>query len=244
MKLLTPQLVAETNDYIVVNKPSGLLVHPADSSPDEKTLVDWLVKKYPATKKVGDEPAVRPGIVHRLDREASGLLVIARTQKMFNALKAQFQDHTIEKEYLVLVHGKLLNNHGEITLPISRASRGGRMAAHGKGMEDAHEAHTFYQVVQRFGAATLLRVKIKTGRTHQIRVHMYALQHPVVGDSLYPVKKTGKNKIGKNFPPAPHLFLHATHLEFQDLGGEKISCDASLPPELETYLTLFKPQLV
>ena len=239
MSTLTPQVIAETPDYVVVLKPAGLLVHEADSAPGEKTLVDWLIKKYPEVKKVGDDPKTRPGIVHRLDREASGLLVVARTQKMFEMLKIQFQEHTIDKRYMVLVHGKVINSHGDIKLPIGRAGRGGRMAAHNTGVEDAREAHTFYEVKARHGGVTLLEVTITTGRTHQIRVHMFALQHPVVGDTLYPVKK-----VGKAFPILDRLFLHATHLAFTDLAGQRVEFDAPLPTELDRYLTYFKPVTV
>lgn len=229
-----PRIIEETADYVVLDKPSGLLVHPADSSPDEKTLVDWLVERYPEIVGVGDEPEFRPGIVHRLDREASGVLVVARTQQMYDHLKNQFQDRSIHKEYVVLVHGKVAREFGEITLPISRASRGGRMAAHGIGA-DALEAHTEYFVERRFTNTTLLRVNIHTGRTHQIRVHMFALQHPVVGDSLYPVKK-----VGKSFVQPERLLLHARKMTFTDLGGNQKSFEAPLADDFESYLGLLK----
>jgi len=237
---LEPELLEETSDYIVIVKPAGLLVHPADSSPDEPTLVDWLIKKYPKIKTVGDEPDVRPGIVHRLDREASGVMVVALTQKSYDSLKQQFQERTMDKEYLVLVHGKLLNEFGEINLPISRMTRGGRMAAHSTNYEDGNEARTEYFVEKRFSTTTLLRVHIHTGRTHQIRVHMFSLQHPVVGDTLYPLKKFGKTKMGKAFPTPPRLCLHAARLVFTDLKGERREFVAELPPDFADYLTKFK----
>lgn len=237
---LEPDIIEQTDDYVVIVKPAGLLVHPADSSPDEPTLVDWLVKKFPQIKTVGDEPELRPGIVHRLDREASGLMVIALNQKTFDALKAQFQDRTIEKEYLVLVHGKMLRDFGEINLPISRMSRGGRMAAHSSNYEDGNEARTEYFVEKRFSTTTLLRVHIHTGRTHQIRVHMFSLQHPVVGDTLYPLKKFGKTKMGKAFPLPPRLCLHAARLAFTDNAGVRKEFFAELPQDFAHYLTQFK----
>lgn len=237
---LVPDIIEQTDDYVVIVKPAGLLVHPADSSPDEPTLVDWLVEKFPQIKTVGDEPELRPGIVHRLDREASGLMVIALNQKTFDALKMQFQDRTIEKEYLVLVHGKMLRDFGEINLPIGRISRGGRMAAHSSNYEEGNEARTEYFVEKRFSTTTLLRVHIHTGRTHQIRVHMFSLQHPVVGDTLYPLKKFGKTKMGKAFPLPPRLCLHAARLVFTDKTGARKEFLAELPPDFANYLTQFK----
>lgn len=237
---LEPDIIEQTDDYVVIVKPAGLLVHPADSSPDEPSLTDWLVKKFPQIKTVGDDPELRPGIVHRLDREASGLMVIALNQKTFDALKVQFQERTIEKEYLVLVHGKMLRDFGEINLPISRVSRGGRMAAHSSNYEDGNEARTEYFVEKRFSTTTLLRVHILTGRTHQIRVHMFSLQHPVVGDTLYPLKKFGKTKMGKAFPVPPRLCLHAARLAFTDSAGVRKEYLAELPPDFAHYLTQFK----
>lgn len=232
---LVPTIIAATDDFVVLNKPHGLLVHEAESAPDEKTLVDWLLKKFPKIKKVGDEPKVRPGIVHRLDREASGLLLVALTPAMFEHLKNQFQEHTITKEYLVLVHGKVKNDWGEIKLPIMRQSHAGRMAARPVGNEEAKEAHTEYYVEQRFGSTTLLRVILHTGRTHQIRVHFYALGHPVVGDTLYE-----KRLHAKTFPVPPRLFLHAARLGFDDLQNQHQEFTVELPPELADYLKNFK----
>ncbi len=239
-KSLTPVIIAEHADFVVLEKPAGLLVHKAESSPDEKTLVDWLLKKYPEVKKVGDDREIRPGIVHRLDREASGLMVVARTQAMFEHLKTQFQEHTIDKEYFAIVYGKMNREFGEINLPISRTSQGGRMAAHSIGFEEANEARTEYFVEKKFTTVTLLRIVIHTGRTHQIRVHMFALQHPLVGDSLYPVQKFGPTKPGKSFVAPPRLCLHSTKLGFTDLSGARQDFTSPLPEDLKNYLKNFK----
>lgn len=239
LKNCEPVIVATEKDFVIVNKPAGLLVHEADSSPGEITLVDWLREKFPHIQNVGDDPTVRPGIVHRLDREASGLIVVALTQEMFDHVKEQFRARTIEKEYLTLVHGRVKNDWGEITLPIARQRGTGRMAARAKGDGDdarAHDAHTEYYVAQRFGNTTLLRVRIHTGRTHQIRVHLFSLGAPVVGDTLY-----AKRLLAKSFPPAPRLFLHAARLAFFDLSGTRREFFAALPVELATYLKNFKP---
>lgn len=232
-----PQIVARTDEFAVLEKPAGLLVHRAESSPVESTLADWVVAQFPSARGVGDEPAVRPGIVHRLDREASGLLVVALTQESFENLKRQFAERTTQKEYLVLVHGRMVRDHGDVKLPISRAAHGGRMAAHASGsdIEDVREAHTEFSVERRFTNATLLRVRIHSGRTHQIRVHMFALGHAVVGDPLYRPKK-----IGKAFPQPPRLFLHAARLAFSDSAGERHDFVSALPSDLAQFLLQLK----
>lgn len=252
---LTPKVVAETTDYIIIDKPSGLLVHPTQAN-ETNTLAAWLIKNYPEVKKIGDDPKVRPGIVHRLDKEASGLLAVARTQKMFEHLKNQFKNRTIEKEYLALAHGKVAKDWDEIIFPIARGENSDRMAARplaqakyvstlaviptevdeslDKEMAPGEkEAHTEFFVEQRFVNFTLLRVIIHTGRMHQIRVHLLAYNHPLVGDPLYFQKKrrhTWDEKLGR-------LFLHSTKLAFIDLAGEKKIFESPLPKPLQSFLS-------
>lgn len=228
------KIIAETSDYVVVEKPSGVLAHAVAGQGAARTVAGWLVKKYPAARLVGDEPKTRPGIVHRLDRAASGLMVTALTPAMFAHLKQQFQEHSVDKEYLVLVHGRVLNDHGEINLPMARQKSSGRMAARPAGDEEARAARTFYEIIIRFSNATFLRVKIITGRSHQIRVHLRALGHSVVGDDLYAPKK-----IAKSFPVAPRLFLHCAKLGFTDLAGVAHAFTSELPSELADYLKNF-----
>jgi 23S rRNA pseudouridine1911/1915/1917 synthase len=237
------KIVAETPDYVVIEKPAGLLVHPTMAE-EKNTLVSWLTKKYPKIKTVGDEPDLRPGIVHRLDKEASGLLVVAKTQKMFEHLKEQFKNRTIEKEYLALVHGRVAKDWDEINFPIARGETNDRMAARpilkrvGKQSmatldEGEKEAKTEFLVEKRFANCTFVRVTIHTGRMHQIRVHMLAYNNPLVGDPLYFQKKRKKNldeKLGR-------MFLHSIKLGFTDLHGEKQMFESPLPPELAKFLT-------
>lgn len=230
---MNPDLVAVTDEFVVVNKPSGMLTHPAPAmhyAHDAVALTDYLVAQFPEMAHVGDEPKERPGLVHRLDREASGLIVAARTKKSFENLKRQFQERTIEKEYLALVYGRVTRDYGEINFSIGRGADG-RMAARSAEDENSREAHTEFFVERRFTNATLLRVRIHSGRTHQIRVHLFALQHPVVGDTLYRPKK-----IAKSFPQPSRLFLHAAHLSFLDMIGGRHTFDAPLPPELQQYV--------
>lgn len=234
-KLPEPKIIAETLDYIVVEKPTGMLSHPTMAG-ETDTLADFITNKFPEVKKVGEDPA-RPGIVHRLDREASGLMVVARTQKMFTHLKEQFKNRTIEKEYTALVHDPVARNWGEINFPIARSETSARMAAlPSQAGNDAKEAKTEFLVEEQFVNFSLLKVKIHTGRMHQIRVHFLAYDHPLVGDPLYFQKKQKRHwdeKLGR-------LFLHSTKLGFTDLEGIKQTFESPLPKELKNFLKEIK----
>lgn len=233
------EILEETPDYIVLNKPAGLLIHPTQAQ-EKKTLTAWLLKKYPEIKNVGENP-VRPGIVHRLDKETSGLLVIARTQKMFIHLKQQFKDRAVQKIYSVLIYGVIDSDKGIIDFQIDRGS-GGKMAARPKTdvlklknvgkIQKGKEALTEFFVEKRFTRFTLLKVHIHTGRTNQIRVHMFAYGHPVVGDTLYMNKKL----IKKSERQLGRLFLCAKELCFKDLQGQEKCFGIELPTELKDYL--------
>ena len=236
-------IVSETADYLVINKPSGILVHPTEAN-EPITLVSWLLKKYPKIKKVGDSPE-RPGIVHRLDKEASGLLVIAKNQSMFEHLKKQFQERTVDKEYFVLVHGVVNRNNDSIDFEIDRGADG-RMVARPKTdkfklknvnkIQEGKEALTEFVVEKRFARFTLLKVKIFTGRTNQIRVHMLAYNHPVVGDSLYFNKKLNR----KRDQELGRVFLHSAKLCFNDLTEVRQCYELPLPVELADFLKNLK----
>ncbi len=229
------EIISVTPDYVVVDKPTGMLSH-ATMAGEKNTLANFITKKYPGVKKVGDDP-MRPGIVHRLDKEASGLMVIARTQKMFNHLKEQFKNRTIEKEYLALAHEPMARNWDEINFPISRSETSDRMAAIPAGEASrGKEAKTEFSVEKNFINFSLIRVKIHTGRMHQIRVHLLAYNHPIVGDPLYFQKKQKRNwdeRLGR-------LFLHSTKLGFTDLDGNRQTFELPLPKELDEFLTLLK----
>jgi len=235
-KIKDIKIIKKTDDYLVINKPSGLLVHPTQAK-EKNTLANLLAKKYPELKKVGDDP-VRPGIVHRLDKDASGLMVIARTQKMFKHLKKQFKLREVDKEYMVLVNGKVLADEGKIDFAITRSKNSDRMAAlpTSQELEKAKDALTEFWVEKKFINFTLLRVKIHTGRTHQIRVHMLAYNHPIVGDKIYFQKKQKRkwsDKLGR-------IFLHCVKLGFKDLDGKKCVFETELSKELEEFLKEIK----
>lgn len=242
-----PKIITETADYLVIDKPAGLAVHGGGNI-QEPTLIDWLLLKYPDIKNIGEDET-RPGIVHRLDKEVSGLMVVAKNNPSFSNLKNQFKNRTIHKEYLALVHGQLKQENGLINFSISRARDGHRMAALPAGTEElllrksprgrdqgnidswikARTAETKFDVVKKFINYSLVRVQIKTGRTHQIRVHFFAYGHPLVGDRLYGARKLQlKNeKLGLQ-----RVWLLANHLSFQDLKGVVQKFTLETPPEL------------
>ncbi len=224
-------LIDEKPEYLVVEKPAGLLVHRAPGK-TETTLADELAERFPALLGVGESPE-RPGMVHRLDRDVSGLMVIAKTEPMFLELKRQFKNREIKKEYTALVHGVLTpsQEHGIIDRPIGRSLTGrGRMAAYSQEQEKSREAKTEYWVSERLRHHTLLRVQIHTGRSHQIRVHLFSLGYPIVGDTLYKQKRIKPARIER-------IFLHASVLGFKDLDGGYHEYESKLPEELQNFLT-------
>ncbi|KKP59445.1 MAG: Pseudouridine synthase [Candidatus Magasanikbacteria bacterium GW2011_GWC2_34_16] len=233
------KIIKTTSDYIVIEKPTGLLTHPTQAEEKESVATN-LAKKYPEIKKIGDDP-IRPGIVHRLDKDASGLLVVARTQKMFNHLKNQFKNHTIDKEYSVLVHGKVAREWSTINFRLARGQNQDRVVAvpltkYGVNTEKGKEALTEFNIAKHFVNFTLLNINIHTGRMHQIRAHMLAYNHPVVGDPLYFQKKR-KSKWDE---VCGRLFLHCTKLAFVDLDGKTQKFESPLPKELSEFLKLLK----
>jgi 23S rRNA pseudouridine1911/1915/1917 synthase len=231
----------EDNDLAIINKPAGMMVHAgAGATEDERnrgTLVNALLHHFQQLSKVGGE--MRPGIVHRLDKETSGLIVVAKNDQAHRKLASQFARREVKKIYLALVHGWLKKDSGTISASISRDRiRRIRMTTRGSG---GREAVSHYTVLRRYdtpyGKFSLLEVRIDTGRTHQIRVHLGSLGHPVVGDTLYGapreirVGKAGAISLSRNF-------LHAAQLTLSHpRTGEQLNLKAPLPPALETFLT-------
>lgn len=208
----------ETDDWIVVYKPHGVLMHPDHDHPGG-TLIDAIIEHAPEVAKVGEDP-VRPGIVSRLDKDVSGIVVVAKTQSAFEALKKQFAEHSVEKEYIALVYGEMEQDEGDIRFRIARSGTKARMAAIPETSKDGQAAWTHYTVIERFKGATLLKLQILTGRTHQIRAHMLAMNHPVVGDVLYQPKSVSR-KIS-----SPRILLQSVRLAFNDpKTGERESFD-------------------
>lgn len=238
-------VIYEDKNFLAVYKPAGILVHPLKTKnyklkTNELTLVDWLIKNYPEVKKVGDDPKTRPGIVHRLDKDTSGVILVARNQKYFEYLKKLFQNHQIKKTYLALVWGKLTPKIGVIKKPI--LIKGGTIKRTVWRGRAEKEAITEYRALKYFNITnpddrqsllyfSLVRVIPETGRTHQIRVHLASVGHPVVGDTLYGPKRS---PFGRS--PAGRQFLHAQSLEFNTAQGKRIRIDAELSPELKAVL--------
>ena len=222
-----PKILLETDDYLVLNKPSGLMVHPALNNP-QVTLVDWLLEKYPQVKKVG-ENAQRPGIIHRLDRDVSGAMLIALNQPTYAYFKKKFQEHEIKKTYTALAHGKFEDSEMFIDFPLIRSRRAGRIVAQPKATSEGRQAQTMITVEKQYQQTTLILCQPITGRTHQIRVHCKAVGHPIVGDPIYGQKKSSLNP--------GRIFLHSTNLEFTDNKNEKIVIKCPLPKILKDFLT-------
>ena len=206
------EILSVTDDYIVVNKPSGLIVHPSKIHPQHDTLIDAIIAQFPEVQKVGDDPS-RPGIIHRLDKDASGVMVIARNQNSFEDLKRQFKTRTVYKEYLILTYGTVEPSEGTIDKPIAR-SVGHHTKFAAKSNDTGKQAITEYWTICATPQFSLIRVHPLTGRTHQIRVHFHSKGNSLVGDMIYRLKK------GKLIASA-RLMLHARELSFVDLNGEK-----------------------
>ncbi len=224
-------IIFENSDVLVVNKPAGLLVHPTLAS-HEPTLMEAVLGYDAHIKGVGGD-LHRSGIVHRLDREASGVMVVARNERAHSHLKDQFKQRLTDKHYTALVLGKVAEPYGTINFPIARSSTRSRMAARPLS-QAGKEAITHYEVIQRFTSSTLLDISIETGRTHQIRAHVFALGHPVAGDKLYLRRDLKPLKIDR-------LFLHASKLGITLPNGERQTFVAPLPDELTQALTTLKP---
>ncbi len=220
------KVIFEDADLLVIDKPAGISIHP-DNFNKEPTVVDWLLVNCPEVVGVGEQPE-RPGIVHRLDKDTSGVLLVAKNQKTFEFLKQLFQTGSIAKKYWTLVYGHPPG--GVIDLPIGRSRKDPRRRLAGKGASGKlREAKTLYRVVEELGPYSLLEVSPKTGRTHQIRVHFKAIQTPVVCDALYTP--------GKVCPaPLARHALHAGNLEFVDWNGQKRSFTSPLPADLSQTL--------
>ncbi len=210
-------IIYEDNDIIVVNKPKGMVVHPANGNPDGTLVNAILAICKDSLSGIGGE--IRPGIVHRLDKDTSGLLIVAKNDQAHINMSKQIQDRKVIKKYIALVKGVIAEDSATIDMPIARSTKDRKkMAVDPQGKE----AITHFKVLKRYDKYTLLEIKIDTGRTHQIRVHMAYIGHPVVGDMQY---SNGKNEFG-----VEGQMLHSKYLEFDHpITGKRLKLEAPLP---------------
>ena len=235
------KILYEDKDILAVDKPAGLVVHP-DGKTEEPALTDWVIKNYPKTKNVGesiettkDGTIERPGIVHRLDRGTSGVILIAKTKAGHACLKEQFQNQTIEKKYVAIVHGDMKDKYGIINRPIGRSPSDFRKWSASRGARgEMRPAETWWTLIasgrpvntdsgERY---SLVIAEPKTGRTHQIRVHFKAIQHPIACDDLYSPEKA--SILGMT-----RTALHSSSILFTNCSGKKVTVKAPLPKDFQ-----------
>jgi 23S rRNA pseudouridine1911/1915/1917 synthase len=235
-------ILYQDDDLVVINKPAGIVMHPAPGH-SSGTLVNALLYHCPDLEGIGG--AIRPGIVHRLDKDTSGTLVVAKNARALETLAKQFKDRSVSKKYLALVYGEFANDAGTIDLPI------GRHPVHRKQMSTTtrkgRSAETSWQVREKFKGVTLLELTLKTGRTHQIRVHCAAMGHPIVGDQVYRSRKFLKDidklfsgessSMAAQLKAVPRQMLHAWRLRLTQPGtGEIMTFESPLPTDMETLI--------
>ena len=231
-------IIYEDDDLIVVDKPAGMIVHPG-AGIESGTLANALV--YHFNELSGSAGRIRPGIVHRIDKDTSGLLVVAKNDAAHTRISEQFHDRKVFKMYVALVYGRVSQSLGDIEANIGRSPHNRTRMAVLKGGAGRY-AHTLFQVVDQYTEFSLLRVQIKTGRTHQIRVHLSHIGHPVVSDTLYGMGRdnTVQNaQMKKQVRILGRHFLHAAQLEFHHpTTGELLKFDSPLPHKLKSFLAM------
>lgn len=220
-------IIYEDDNIIILDKPAGISTHPARTEQHD-TIVSGLLSYYPAIKNVGDAPEIRPGIVHRLDKDTSGLMVVAKNQKAFDWLKKQFIERRIVKKYLALVVGKTKEKKGIISKAIGRAKHFGKRTI--IPYKQQKEATTTFKVIKYFSGYSLVEAEPETGRTHQIRVHFASIGHPIADDKLYGFKRQLQPK------ELNRQFLHASYLKFTLPDGKMVEFKSKLPSDLEKCL--------
>ena len=218
-------IIYEDNDIIVINKPKGMVVHPGNGNPDNTLVNAVLAHCKGSLSGIGGE--IRPGIVHRIDKDTSGLIIVAKNDKSHINLSEQIKNHEVTKIYTALVKGNISEDEATIDMPIGRDKKDRKKMS---VTRDGKEAVSHIKVIKRYGNYTLIRVKIDTGRTHQIRVHMAKIGHPVVGDEVY---SSGKNEFC-----VKGQMLHSTILKFKHpISGKEIMLEAPLPQYFEDVLS-------
>lgn len=232
-----PEILYENQDLLIINKPAGVNTHPTLKNINEPSIASWFCYRYPQAKKIGEDK-LRPGIVHRLDKDTSGVLILAKTNKTFFYLKELFLKKKIEKRYLALVRGEISKQKGAIKFELTRSSTSGKrkivLPHKGKNTKKTKVALTLYEVAKRYKGYTLLRVEPKTGRTHQIRIHLASIGFPVAGDKIYGFKGIPQKLFKRQM-------LHAQTISFLIFQGELLEIEAPLPQDFAFSLQQLTP---
>jgi len=231
-----PKILYEDKDLLVINKPAGIIVHPTFNNVDNPSIASWFLQKYSFVSNVGEDQ-LRPGIVHRLDRETSGALILAKNNFTFNYFKNLFKERKVKKEYIALVKGEIRKQEGIINLPLTRSKKSPIKRKVVIKKNKGKNALTKYKVLKLYNGYTLLEIFPQTGRTHQIRVHLASIGFPVVGDKIYgKAEKTNKLNLSRHF-------LHAKTISFVSPSGESIKIRATLPEDLKKILQQLKSKI-
>jgi len=236
---MEPRILFENDEIVAIDKPAGVMTHP-DATTTNETASDWFARAYPASKEVGETQYLvngkelhRPGVVHRLDRETSGVLVFCKTAQVHAHLKEAFKTRDIEKAYLAFVYGVPKEREGVIDFSIGRSRKDFRLrSAQPKARGTLRDAITHYRVVSDIGTHALIEAKPRTGRTHQIRVHLKAIHHPIVCDALYAPKHPcdlGLSRLG----------LHAYQLTVPLISGERVTITSPVPEDMREAMGKF-----
>lgn len=224
-------IIYEDDDIVIVNKAKGMVVHPGNGNPDGTLVNAIMARCKDSLSGIGGEK--RPGIVHRLDKDTSGLLIIAKNDKAHIQMSEQIKNRKVKKIYIALVRGIINENEATINMPIARSKKDRKKMAVDK---DGKEAVTHFKVLKRYDKYTLLEIKIDTGRTHQIRVHMSEIGHPVIGDEVY---SNGKNEFG-----VKGQMLHARSLDFEHpITGEKMHLEAEIPEYFKKVIDICEKRI-
>lgn len=230
-------ILFEDEHIVAIDKPAGLMVH-GDGKHDYPVVTDWFTERYPDSVNVGEEPIetdhgliTRPGVVHRLDRDTSGVMLLAKTDAGHAHLKQQFQNRTVIKTYAAVVYGQMKQDQYVVGVPIGRSRNFGRWTAIPKSLRGStREAETEITVLERSDRGdgySLVEAQPKTGRTHQIRVHLQYLNHPIVADPLY----AGKRNVPENNLGFDHLALHAQSITFENIDGDAVTTISPVPDD-------------
>lgn len=232
-------IIFEDNDLMVIEKPAGVLVHPTQAN-EEGTVVSWLLSKYPSLAKLNWIDNTRPGIVHRLDKDTSGLLIIAKKPETLEALQQQFKDRKVKKEYTALVFGKVTPDKGSVIADIARSKNKNKQTIVSDYEDGGRASQTDYETLQNYNHKkqdlTLVLCKPQSGRMHQIRIHLKHIGYPIIGDQMYFFKPSRRLSKELNIN---RQFLHATKITFtHPKTKEVLTFNSKLAPDLENVLNL------